>query len=48
MLGAFAKATEDVKLESVLEVIKEHWTGAAGEKNAKASTLAYQRLIKGW
>jgi 2-oxoacid:acceptor oxidoreductase gamma subunit (pyruvate/2-ketoisovalerate family) len=48
MLGAFAKATEEVKLESVLEVIKEHWTGAAGEKNAKAATLAYQRLVKGW
>jgi pyruvate ferredoxin oxidoreductase gamma subunit len=48
MLGAFAKATEEVKLESVLDVIKQHWTGAAGEKNAKAASLAYERLVKGW
>jgi len=48
MLGAFAKATEEVKLDSVLHVIREHWTGAAGEKNAKAASLAYERLVKGW
>jgi len=48
MLGAFAKATEEVKLESVLETIKQEWPGAAGEKNAKAASLAYERLVKGW
>ena len=48
MLGAFAKATEEVKLESVLAVVRAHWTGAAGEKNAKAASLAYERLVKGW
>jgi len=48
MLGAFAKATGEVKLESVLEVIKREWSGAAGEKNAKAASLAYERLVKGW
>jgi len=48
MLGAFAKATEEVKLESVLEVIKLEWPGATGEKNAKAAALAYERLTKGW
>lgn len=48
MLGAFAKATEEVKLESVFEVIKEEWSGAAGEKDVKAASLAYQRLIKSW
>lgn len=48
MLGAFAKATEEVKLESVVQAIKETWPGAAGEKNAKAATLAYERLVKGW
>jgi len=48
MLGAFAKATEEVKLESVLLVIKKEWAGAAGEKNAKAAALAYERLTKGW
>lgn len=48
MLGAFAKATHEVKLESVLEVIKQEWSGAAGERNAKAASLAYERLVKGW
>lgn len=48
MLGAFSKATGEVKLESVIEVIKEAWPGAAGEKNAKAAALAYERLVKGW
>jgi len=48
MLGAFSRATEEVKLESVLEVIRQEWGGAAGEKNAKAATLAHERLIKNW
>jgi pyruvate ferredoxin oxidoreductase gamma subunit len=48
MLGAFAKATEEVKLENVLEVIRQEWGGAAGEKNAKAAALAYERLVKNW
>ena len=48
MLGAFAKATEEVKLESILEVIREEWKGAAGEKNAKGAGLAYERLVKNW
>ena len=48
MLGAFARATEEVKLESVIQAIKDTWYGAAGEKNAKAATLAYERLVKNW
>lgn len=48
MLGAFAKATDEVRLDNVLAAIKEQWKGAAGEKNAKGATLAYERLIKGW
>jgi 2-oxoacid:acceptor oxidoreductase gamma subunit (pyruvate/2-ketoisovalerate family) len=48
ILGAFAKATGEVKLTSVLEVINETWSGSAGEKNAKAAELAYERLTKGW
>lgn len=48
IIGAFAKATEEVKLESVVKAIKETWSGAAGEKNARAAELAYERLIKGW
>ncbi|MEM3458211.1 MAG: pyruvate ferredoxin oxidoreductase subunit gamma [Candidatus Bathyarchaeia archaeon] len=48
IIGAFAKATEEVKLESVVKAIKETWSGAAGEKNSRAAELAYERLIKGW
>ncbi len=48
MLGAFAKATEEIKLESVLETIRQEWKGAAGEKNAKGAYLASERLVKNW
>ena len=48
IVGAFAKATDEVKLASVLKAIKETWAGGAGEKNARAAELAYERLIKGW
>jgi len=48
ILGAFAKATEEVKLASVLKVIEKTWSGSAGEKNAKAAELAHERLRKGW
>jgi 2-oxoacid:acceptor oxidoreductase gamma subunit (pyruvate/2-ketoisovalerate family) len=48
ILGAFAKATGEVKLESVLKAVKETWPGAAGEKNMKATELAYERLVKWW
>jgi len=46
--GAFAKATGEVKLESVLKTIRETWSGSAGEKNAKAAQLAYERLMTAW
>ncbi len=48
MIGAFAKATDEIKLESITKAVKNIWTGPAGEKNAKAAELAYQRLVKGW
>ncbi|MCS7124195.1 MAG: pyruvate ferredoxin oxidoreductase subunit gamma [Candidatus Bathyarchaeota archaeon] len=48
MVGAFAGATDEVSLESVLKAIKLNWRGSAGEKNARAAELAYERLIKGW
>jgi 2-oxoacid:acceptor oxidoreductase gamma subunit (pyruvate/2-ketoisovalerate family) len=48
IVGAFSKATDEVKLEHVLEAIKQTWTRSAGEKNAKAAELAYERLVKGW
>lgn len=48
IVGAFAKATGELKLETSLKTIRERWSGSAGEKNAKAAELAYERLIKGW
>jgi pyruvate ferredoxin oxidoreductase gamma subunit len=48
ILGAFARATDEVELASVLKAIKETWSGSAGEKNAKAAELAYERLTRGW
>ena len=48
MLGAFAKATGEIKLESVVEVVRQMWSGPAGEKNAKGTALAYERLVKNW
>ncbi|MBS7636162.1 pyruvate ferredoxin oxidoreductase subunit gamma [Candidatus Bathyarchaeota archaeon] len=48
ILGAFSRATDEVQLESVLKAIRGNWRGSAGEKNALAAELAYERLIKGW
>ncbi|NIP66656.1 pyruvate ferredoxin oxidoreductase subunit gamma [Candidatus Bathyarchaeota archaeon] len=48
MMGAFAKATGQVKLKSVKETVRKQWPGPAGEKNAEAATRAYNSLIKGW
>lgn len=48
ILGGFAKATHEVNLESVLRAVRETWSGGAGEKNAKATELAYNRLIEWW
>ncbi len=42
MLGAFAKATGLVKLETVQDVIREKWPGKAGEKNAIGAAEAYE------
>jgi 2-oxoacid:acceptor oxidoreductase gamma subunit (pyruvate/2-ketoisovalerate family) len=48
IIGAFCKATDEVKLTSVLKAIKHVWSGGAGEKNARMAELAYDRLMKGW
>ncbi len=48
MMGAFAKATGEIKLESVTETIRKQWPGHVGEKNAEAAARAYKKLIKGW
>jgi len=46
IVGAFAKATDEIKLRSFTEIIRETWSGDAGEKNARAAELAYERLLK--
>jgi pyruvate ferredoxin oxidoreductase gamma subunit len=48
MMGAFAKASGEVKLESITETIRKQWPGPVGEKNAEGAARAYKRLIKGW
>jgi len=48
MLGAFAAATGEIKLETVIETIKEEWAGAMGERNAEGARLAYQKLKRNW
>ena len=48
ILGAFAKATGEVRLDSVLKAIEKTWSGSAGQKNAKAAEFAYESLVKGW
>jgi len=45
ILGAFARATDEVKLESVTYAIREAWPGKIGEKNAYAAELAFQKTI---
>ncbi len=41
MLGAFSRATGLVRIESVVEAIKEYFKGRIGEVNAKAALQAY-------
>ena len=44
MLGALAKLTPLVKLESLVQVTKERFRGAVGEKNAQAMERAYNEV----
>ncbi len=48
MCGAFVAATGEVSLKTMLEVIRDRWPGRAGEKNAEAARLAYERLRKNY
>ncbi|WP_456367299.1 pyruvate/ketoisovalerate ferredoxin oxidoreductase subunit gamma [Thermococcus sp.] len=45
ILGAVAKATGLVNLESVQEAIKETFSGNLGEKNAKAAEEAFNKTV---
>jgi len=47
ILGAFCKATGEVKLESVLEAVNQMWTGRLGEMNARAVEEAYNQTVVG-
>jgi len=47
MLGAFAKTTGEIKLESAEKVVREEWPGDVGELNSRAVRLAYDRAITG-
>lgn len=42
ILGYFAKKTQEVTIESLIEVIKETFPGKVGELNAKATQKAYE------
>ncbi|MDZ4171466.1 MAG: pyruvate synthase subunit PorC [Methanobacteriaceae archaeon] len=42
MLGAFAGATGQVSLDSIIKIIKETFPGKIGEKNADAAKAAYK------
>jgi pyruvate ferredoxin oxidoreductase gamma subunit len=44
MLGAFAGLTGEISLESLIKIIKETFSGKIGEKNAKAATIAYNKV----
>lgn len=44
MLGAFAGATNEVSLDSLLKIIKETFPGKIGEKNAEATKVAFDKV----
>lgn len=46
MLGAFAGLTGKISLDSIIKITKEVFPGEIGEKNAKASKIAYEQTIK--
>ena len=46
LLGAFAGATGEIRVESIKNAIKARFPGRVGEKNAEAIQEAYE-LIRG-
>ncbi|MDP1553015.1 MAG: pyruvate synthase subunit PorC [Methanobacteriaceae archaeon] len=46
MLGAFAGATGEVTLDSIVKIIKETFPGRIGNKNADAAKSAYEQIVK--
>lgn len=47
MLGVVVKATGMVKLESLLEVVEERFSGRIGETNLEVVKTAYEKAVKG-
>ena len=47
ILGAFVKATGAIRLESVIEAVKQQWKGTLGEVNVKAVEAAYEAVEVG-
>jgi len=46
MLGAFAKATGLISLDSTLEALSDIFRGGEGEKNLKAVEMAYEKTVE--
>jgi pyruvate ferredoxin oxidoreductase gamma subunit len=46
MLGAFAGATGETSLDSIIKIIKETFPGKMGEKNSDAAKMAYDEIVK--
>lgn len=44
MLGAFAAASDEVRVESIQEAFVNHFEGELGEKNARAVRIGYERV----
>jgi len=44
MLGAFAKVTGEVTLDSIVNMTKDTFPGKIGEKNAEATKIAYEKV----
>jgi len=42
ILGAFVKATGEIRLESIIDAVKQQWKGSLGELNVKAVEAAYE------
>jgi pyruvate ferredoxin oxidoreductase gamma subunit len=47
MLGAIVRATEVVKLDSLLKVVNERFSGKIGEMNIELVKEAYQEAVRG-
>ncbi|MEW6170458.1 MAG: 2-oxoacid:acceptor oxidoreductase family protein, partial [Candidatus Omnitrophota bacterium] len=46
LIGAFAAATGEIKLETLLEVIKKRFSGKAQEGNIQAATQGFEYVNK--